>query len=296
MAKKPQKKKKAAVKPAVVPQPKDFLDMTAPSVVKFNTDHAIIGGVYRTFLALRGYPATTESLALLRHLGERSGVNLSIYTRQVSPAEEKQIIQNASNKNRMALSSTNDLRQSVAAKANLEDVTEVVNSMERNHEPLLHCAVFIGLTARDQDSLRTLRDQVTAELIRAKLSADPLLLRQREGFMASNPAGSNAFGAQYERVLPANSVANLYPFNYSGKTDPQGFYVGRDRYGSNIIVDLDRRAEDKTTASVLILGNSGQGKSYLLKLLLCNILESGKSVICLDPEHELIDLCHNLGG
>ena len=97
-------------------------------------------------------------------------------------------------------------------------------------------------------------------------------------------------------VLPAGAVANLYPFNYSGKTDPQGFYVGRDRYGSNVIVDLDRRAEDKTTASVLILGNSGQGKSYLLKLLLCNILESGKSAICLDPEHELIDLCHNLGG
>jgi type IV secretory pathway VirB4 component len=91
-------------------------------------------------------------------------------------------------------------------------------------------------------------------------------------------------------------VANLYPFNYSGKSDPQGFYIGRDRYGSNIIVDLDRRAEDKTTANVLILGNSGQGKSYLLKLLLCNILESGKSAVCLDPEHELIDLCANLGG
>ena len=91
-------------------------------------------------------------------------------------------------------------------------------------------------------------------------------------------------------------MANLYFFNYSGKTDPLGFYVGRDRYGSNVIVDLDRRAEDKTTASVLILGNSGQGKSYLLKLLLCNILESGKSAICLDPEHELTDLCANLGG
>ena len=296
MAKKAQKKKKAAAKPTVTIQPKDFLDMTAPSVVKFNTDHAIVGGVYRTFLALRGYPATTESLALLRHLGEKSGVSLTIYTRQVSTAEGNQIIQNANNKNRMALSNTNDLRQSVTARANLQDVEEMVASMDRDKEPLLHCAVFIGLTARDQDSLRTLRDQVTAELIRAKLSADPLLLRQREGFMASNPAGFNAFGAQYERVLPASSVANLYPFNYSGKTDPQGFYVGRDRYGSNIIVDLDRRAEDKTTASVLILGNSGQGKSYLLKLLLCNILESGKSAICLDPEHELIDLSHNLGG
>ncbi len=296
MAKKAQKKKKAAAKPAAVPQPKDFLDMVAPAAVKFNTDHAIVGGVYRTFLALRGYPATTESLALLRHLGEKSGVNLTIYIKQATAAEVKQIIHNADSKNRLALNNTSDLRQSVTARANLQDVEQMVAAMDRNKEPLIHCAVFIGLTARDLDSLRILRDQVTAELIRAKLSADPLLLRQREGFMASNPAGFNAFGAQYERVLPASSVANLYPFNYSGKTDPQGFFVGRDRYGSNIIVDLDRRAEDKTTASVLILGNSGQGKSYLLKLLLCNILESGKSAICLDPEHELIDLCANLGG
>ena len=73
-----------------------------------------------------------------------------------------------------------------------------------------------------------------AELTRSKLNADRVLLRQREGFLASNPAGSNVFGSLYERVLPASSVANLFPFNYSGKNDPNGFYVGRDRYGSNI--------------------------------------------------------------
>ncbi|MCB7362914.1 helicase HerA domain-containing protein, partial [Flavonifractor plautii] len=47
---------------------------------------------------------------------------------------------------------------------------------------------------------------------------------------------------------------------------------------------------------VLILGNSGEGKSYLLKLLICNLLESGKTVICLDPEQELAWLCGRLGG
>ena len=61
-------------------------------------------------------------------------------------------------------------------------------------------------------------------------------------------------------------------------------------------MDLDRRAEDKTNSSVLILGNSGEGKSFLLKLLVENLLESGKKVICLDPEHELVDLAANLGG
>ena len=295
MAKKIQKKKPAP-KPAAVPRPKDFLDMAAPSAVKFNTDCSIIGGAYHAFLSLRGYAASTEELALLSRLGAKDGVNISLYARQVTAAEEKQIIQNASNKNRLTRSNTNDLQQSVAAESDLQDVAALVTQMHRSREPLIHCAVFIDISAPDQAKLSTLKDFVTAELARSKLTQDPLLLRQREGFQSANPTGFNAFGGQFERVLPAGSVANLYPFNYSGKTDPQGFYVGRDRYGSNVIVDLDRRAEDKTTASVLILGNSGQGKSYLLKLLLCNILESGKSAICLDPEHELIDLCANLGG
>jgi len=296
MAKKQiKRKKKATLKPEAVP-PKDFLDMIAPAAVKFNTDSYILGGAYHCTLALRGYPTSTEGLALLRHLGEKSGVTLRIYTRQVTPTEENAILHNATNKSRMERGNTNDMKQSITAEANLQDVAALITTMHRNREPLVHCAVFIELSARDSDSLRTLRDDVTAELTRSKLNADRVLLRQRDGFLASNPAGSNVFGSLYERVLPASSVANLFPFNYSGKNDPNGFYVGRDRYGSNIIVDLDRRAEDKTTASVLILGNSGQGKSYLLKLLLCNILESGKSALCLDPEHELIDLCANLGG
>lgn len=86
------------------------------------------------------------------------------------------------------------------------------------------------------------------------------------------------------------------PFNYSGKTDPHGFYLGRDKFGSNILSDFNRRADDKTNANILILGNSGQGKSYLLKLILCNLRESGMHIICLDPEMEFEDLTNNLGG
>ena len=297
MAKKVQKKtnKRVPSKPSE-PRVKDFLDLIAPTAVKFNTDHYICGGTYRCTLALRSYPASTEELALLRRLGEKSGVTLHIYNRKVSVAEEDKIIHNAENKNKLDRGSTSSMKQAVTAEANLQDVAALIASMRKNSEPLIHCAVFIELSARDPDSLRALRDEVTSELIRSKLGADRLILSKREGFLSSNPAGRNTFGSQFERVLPAKSVANLYPFNYSGKTDPNGFYIGRDRYGSNIIVDLDRRTDDKTTANVLILGNSGQGKSYLLKLLLCNILESGKSAICLDTEHELVDLCSNLGG
>ena len=132
---------------------KSFLDMIAPSVVSFMPDHFICGNTFRCVWALREYPTSTDEQAILRHLGEKDGVTLRIYTRQVTPAEEKRIIQNAANKNRMNSSNTNDLQQTVTAESNLQDVATLVATMHRNREPLLHCAVYIELTASDYNSL-----------------------------------------------------------------------------------------------------------------------------------------------
>ena len=294
--KKKQKKKSPPAKQPAVARPKEFLDLIAPAAVKFNTDHFILGGTYRSVVAIRSYPPTTEELALLRRLGELEGVTLRLFTRRVTTAEEDAIIHAATNKNRMERSNFSNMKQSITAEEKIQDVETLIKTTRRQTEPLIHCSCFLELTANTMEDLRTLRDEVNAILIRSKLGTDPLLLRQREGFLSSNPAGQNAFGSFAERVLPATSVANLYPISYSGKTDPMGFYVGRDKYGSNVIVDLDRRADDKTNASALILGNSGQGKTYLLRLLICNGLETGKTVISLDSEHEMEDLCRNIGG
>lgn len=273
-----------------------YLDCIAPGVVKFEVDHYIFGSTYRCVWALREYPASTEAQAILRHLGEKSGVTLRIYCRQVSPGEEDRIIDNANKKNKLDGSDPNKLRQTVEAESNLRDVAELVHKMHREHEPLLHCAVYLEMTADSMEGLKRLQTDVLTELVRCKLNVDKLLLRQKQGFCCVSPVGHNALGREFERVLPAGSVANLYPFNYSGKTDPKGIYIGKDKYGSNIVVDFDRRESDKTSANILILGNSGQGKSYLIKLLICNLLEAGKSVISLDAEHELEELCGNLGG
>lgn len=275
---------------------RSFLDCIAPGVVKFEVDHYIFGNTYRCVWALREYPASTESQAILRHLGEKSGVTLRIYCRQVSPGEEDRIIDNANKKNKLDGADPNKLRQAVEAESNLRDVAELVHKMHREHEPLLHCAVYLEMTADSMERLRQLQTDVLTELVRCKLNVDKLLLRQKQGFYCASPVGYNALGREFERVLPAGSVANLYPFNYSGKTDPNGFYIGKDKYGSNIVVDFDRRDSDKTSANILILGNSGQGKSYLMKLLICNLLEAGKSVVSLDAEHELEELCGKLGG
>ena len=274
---------------------KDFFDMILPGTVKFFSDHYVVGDSYRCVWVIREYPPTTEEQAILSQLGDRSGVTLRIYHRLVEAGEQRKIIQNATRRNKLK-SGGNDVNETIEAEGNLQDVVELLANLRKNKEPLLHCSVFIELKAKSMDALKELQSEIAMELTRSKISVDRLTLRQKEGFLSVLPVGANQFGAQYERVLPASSVANLYPFNFSGKTDPQGVYIGRDKFGTNILVDFDRRAEDKTTSNILILGNSGQGKSYLLKLILTNIRESGKSIICLDPESEYGELCSALGG
>ena len=274
---------------------KNFFDQILPGTIKFLSDHYVLGDSYRCVWAVREYPPSTEEQAILAQLADRSGVTLRIYHRLVEPNEQRKILQNATRRNKLKRGG-NDVNESIEAEGNLQDVIELLANLRKNREPLLHVSVFIELKARSMEALRELQSDIAMELTRSKLSVDRLTLRQKEGFLSVLPVGVNQFGAQYERVLPASSAANLYPFNFSGKTDPQGLYLGRDKFGSNVLVDFDRRAEDKTTSNILILGNSGQGKSYLLKLLLTNIRESGKQIICLDPESEYEDLCNALGG
>lgn len=274
---------------------KEFFDLISPGVVKFMTDHYIVGDSYRCVWVIREYPPTTETQAILAQLADRSGVTLRMYHRLVDSGEQRKIVQNATRRNKL-MSTGNDVTETIQAEGNLQDVVQLLAELRKNREPLLHCAVFLELKGRSMEQLKELQQDIAMELTRSKITVDRLTLRQKEGFLSVLPTGANQFGAQFERVLPASSVANLYPFNFSGKTDPHGIYIGRDKFGTNILTDFDRRSEDKTNSNILILGNSGQGKSYLMKLILSNLRESGKRIITLDAEAEYEDLTANLGG
>ena len=236
---------------------KTYFDRIAPGMIRFCPDHYICGNYYKSTWAITEYPPSTEEMAILHHIADHTGVTVRIYNRLVDAAEQNKIIQHATRKMHL-MSNTNDVTQSIKAQGDIQDVVELLSDMRRNKEPLLHCAVFLEFKAASEEKLKELESEIQMELTRSKISVDRLLLRQKEGFLSVLPTGSNNFGYRTERVLPASSVANLYPLSYSGKTDENGFYLGRDKFGTNIIVDFDKRTEDRTNSNVIILGNSGQ--------------------------------------
>lgn len=182
--------------------------------------------------------------------------------------EQRKIIQNATRRNKLKSGGT-DVNETIEAEGNLQDVIELLANLRKNKEPLLHCSVFIELKARNMDVLKELQSDIAMELTRSKISVDRLTLRQKEGFLSVIPTGYNQFGAQYERVLPASSVANLYPFNFSGKTDPQGYIPAPKSVQcsrmwqlyrtAKELLDRESDAYDPNTAVELLIGAAELG-------------------------------------
>ncbi len=275
---------------------KEFLDMITPSALDFHNDYYVCGNTFRRVWAIREYPTVTEQNALLQELGEMDGVTLRIYTRPVTPAEENKMLDRAERKNKSSRSNAKKIRDEVAAESNLSDMRIIAARQHEAKESLIHCAVFLEMIANSYKELEDLKQKLISFFARSKITYDSLWLMQREGFQSVMLTGSNQFKSQFERAIPSGSVANLYPFSYSGKTDPDGLFIGRDVNGSNIIVNFDRRSQDKTNSHILILGNSGEGKSYLLKLIITNFRQMHKKLFICDPEDEYKDLTINLKG
>lgn len=119
---------------------KDFFDCILPGVVKFFSDHYIVGDSYRCVWVIREYPPSTEEQAILSQLADRNGVTLRIYNRLVESMEQRKIMQNATRKNKL-MSGGNDVNETVEAEGNLQDVVELLANLRKNKEPLLHCSV-----------------------------------------------------------------------------------------------------------------------------------------------------------
>ena len=154
---------------------KSFFDRIAPSVIRFYPDGFVCGNSWRCVWAIREYPPVTEEQALLSHIGDRAGVTLHVYTRIVDGAEQRQILLNATRKKRM-LSGSENLQEAATGVGNLTDIERLLEDLRREREPLLHCAVFLELSADTQESLNLLQTEVQTELTRNRITAERVIL------------------------------------------------------------------------------------------------------------------------
>ena len=273
-----------------------FWKRVMPGVVSFRLDEAIVGDTFRHYMAIREYQPSTSSQAILKDIAGMQGVSLKIFYKRITMLEEEKLITRGSRSTVYESNRAESLSAVVDAGENLSDVSEMFRTMRKERERILYCSVFLEIKASTRVELENIKADVRASLMADKIMADELTLQQKEGMQTVNPLGRNHFGLDYCRPLPAGSVANLYPFSYSGRLDPHGIRIGRAENGTDVYLDPDRRTFDVTNGNIVILGSPGQGKSFLTKFLSTNVIEQGKRLFLLDPEEEYESLVKNLGG
>ena len=273
-----------------------FWKRVMPGIISFCIDEAIVGDTFRHYMALREYQPTTTSQAILKDIAGMQGVSLKIFYKRITMLEEEKLITRGSRSTVYETNRAESLPDVVNAGENLQDVSEMFRTMRKERERILYCSVFLEIKGSSRAELESRKADVRAALMADRILADELTLRQKEGMQTVNPLGNNHFDLDYCRPLPAGSVANLYPFSYSGRMDPHGIRIGRAENGTDVYLDPDRRTFDVTNGNIVILGSPGQGKSFLTKFLATNVIEQGKSLYLLDPEEEYETLVKSLGG
>ena len=273
-----------------------FWKRVMPGVISFRLDEAIVGDTFRHYMAIREYQPSTNSQAILKDIAGMQGVSLKIFYKRITMLEEEKLITRGSRSTVYESNRAESLSDVIDAGEDLSDVSEMFRTMRKERERILYCSVFLEIKASTRVELENIKADVRASLMADKIMADELTLQQKEGMQTVNPLGRNHFGLDYCRPLPAGSVANLYPFSYSGRLDPHGIRIGRAENGTDVYLDPDRRTFDVTNGNIVILGSPGQGKSFLTKFLSVNVIEQGKRLFLLDPEEEYESLVKNVGG
>lgn len=181
-----------------------------------------------------------------------------------------------------------------------EDAEDLAAQLARGEGKLYRFGLYLAVHAPDPD---TLADEVAAVRALAAsllLDARPASYQQLAGWVSCLPVGLD--GLRMHRTMDTAAVSAAMPFTSPDLPSPDPADPGAlpgVLYGHNVsssgLVFWDRWAVDN--ANAVVFGQSGAGKSYLLKA--CDVLRQayrGVEVVVIDPEHEYTRLTHALGG
>lgn len=180
-----------------------------------------------------------------------------------------------------------------------EDAYELSARVARGEGKLYRVGLYLTVHAATAEALA---DEVTAVRSLAAsllMDAKPTTYRSLQGWVTCLPLGLDPI--RMRRTFDTAALAAAFPFTNpdlpppdpAATTAPSGVLYGYN-IGSQGLVHWDRFALDNHNS--VVLGRSGAGKSYLVKLELLRSLYRGIEVHVIDPEDEYARLAAAVGG
>ncbi|WNV90192.1 helicase HerA domain-containing protein [Umezawaea sp. Da 62-37] len=274
-----------------------------PDALSVAARHLEVGGEWVSSFAVVGFPREVHPGWLAPLLTYPGRLDVSVHIEPIDPAT-------SASRLRKQLAKLEAGRRHTAEHGRLfdpqveaatEDAYDLSSRVARGEGKLFRVGLYLTIHAVSEKSLTdevaALRSLCASLLLDAKHTT----YRSLQGWVSTLPMGLDLIGMR--RTFDTSALAAAFPFTSPDLPAPDPTSVAAPSgvlYGYNVgsqgLVHWDRFGEGMHNHNSVILGRSGAGKSYLVKLELLRNLYRGIEIAVVDPEDEYARLAAAVGG
>lgn len=274
-----------------------------PDALSVSARHLEVGGEWVSSFAIVGFPREVHPGWLAPLLTYPGRLDVSVHIEPITAA-------NAASRLKKQLAKLEAGRRHTAEHGRLfdpqveaatEDAYDLSSRVARGEGKLFRVGLYLTVHATTEkvlaDEVAALRSLCASLLLDAKHTT----YRSLQGWVSTLPMGLDLIGMR--RTFDTSALAAAFPFTSPDLPAPDPTSVAAPSgvlYGYNIgsqgLVHWDRFGDGMHNHNSVILGRSGAGKSYLVKLELLRNLYRGIEIAVIDPEDEYARLAAAVGG
>ena len=268
-------------------------DIVAPSFVEVDFGHVKIDEKYYRTLYVVGYPRYVSANWLYSLITFDHPLYVSMY---IYPTESQTVLEELKRKiAEMEATIENDIKTGKVVdptvQVALDDALALQAELAKGAEKFFQFGLYITIPADTLDELNHTAKQVDSVLSSLLIISRTATLEMEEGFKSTMPMFYDKLGVW--RNMDTTSLAMTFPFSTASLTSNVGILYGINQHDGSLIV-FDRFSLEN--ANSVILGKSGGGKSFLVKLEALRLLMMDIDVIIIDPENEYKKLSESMQG
>ncbi|MEG0854055.1 MAG: hypothetical protein RSF82_09285 [Angelakisella sp.] len=287
-------KKKTVVSPVV----KHLL----PTTLSFdnNLDMVVQTNFVRKALVVRNLPQRIDrhNRDMFKKLLQLSNTTVMLRISDMNYSETKDLV----NK-QFSNSSANLMRSKIADVIEAEVDARTIQDFYRNIQEsaadgggMKRVNIFVETYGKDKSELDKNVRRVRTSCETYGMTLEDFVLHQEDGFFGVSPIGYDTRGRLLANNIPSNTFGRLYPFSSSYINDCMGMILGRTVDNGMVSLDVWVRTIFRTNSNIAIIGDSGMGKSYLIKKIIALQRLLGTKMWILDSENEYSPEVLQLGG
>jgi len=268
-------------------------DMVAPSFIEVDFNHLKIDQKYYRTLFVTAYPRYVSANWLYSLITFDHPLYISMF---IYPTESKTVLDELKRKiGEMEASIEGEIKAGKVVdpttQVALDDALSLQAELAKGSERFFQFGLYITIPADSKDELDNITKEVDSSLSSILIIAKQATLEHEEGFKSTVPMFSDKLAVW--RNMDTTSLATTFPFSTAALTRNEGILYGMNQHDGSLII-FDRFTLEN--ANSVILGKSGGGKSFFVKMEAFRLLMMGIDVIILDPENEYQKLTQSMGG